>query len=302
MTNFLKFLKRTQKTSPIVNSPVQEIVAEDIMAEKFNNMDSSVIMEQLATNIKDANILFVDDNRDLLTFVSSVLVDYAKNVYTAIDAYKALDCLTINHVDIVVSDVMMPGMDGFELCKYIKNNVLISHIPVILLTARVDKASQEEGYKNGADDYVLKPFKEETLINSICTLLKRRSDAKDIFLSSGSSIAEISTYSTADEAFMNKFHGFVCERSSDPNFGVEELANLMEMSHSMLYNKVLQLTGMNPNNYIGRVRLEDAITLLKTSSLSMAEIAEKTGFSNPRYFSTAFKTYTGTSPLKYRKQ
>ena len=249
------------------------------------------------------SVLVVDDNPDLTDFLKKSLGEYFKRVVIASDGMEALQ-LTKSHVpDIIVSDVMMPRMNGYELCKNIKEDITISHIPIILLTARDDKQSQLSGYKNGADAYLTKPFEIEMLMEIIRNRLKNRESIKKRYLNTGLVPApEESTFSQADETFLLKLNKIIQEHLDSSNLDVTFICKEIGMSRASLYNKLKALTDMGANDYINKFRMEKAITLITSTALSFTEIAEKVGFTTSRYFSTAFKQYTGETPTQYKEK
>lgn len=251
---------------------------------------------------KDYSLLVVDDNQDLIDFLRDTMKVHFKQVYTAADGVEALEIVRKYQPDIVVSDVMMPRMNGYELCKQIKENIDISHIPVILLTARDDEQSQLHGYKIGADGYLTKPFEEEMLLELIRSRLRNREQTKVRYLNAGLLPApEESTFSQADETFLLKLNKIIVENLDSSVLDIAFLCKEMYMSRATLYNKLKALTDMGANDYINKFRLERAIQLITTTDLNFTEIAERTGFSTSRYFSTAFKQYTGETPTQYKE-
>lgn len=249
------------------------------------------------------SVLVVDDNPDLTDFLKKSLGEYFKRVIIASDGVEALQ-LTRSHVpDIIVSDVMMPRMNGYELCKNIKEDITISHIPIVLLTARDDKQSQLSGYKNGADAYLTKPFEIEMLMEIIRNRLKNRESIKKRYLNAGLVPApEESTFSQADETFLLKLNKIIQENLDNSNLDVTLICKEIGMSRASLYNKLKALTDMGANDYINKFRMEKAITLITHTDMSFTEIAEKIGFTTSRYFSTAFKQYTGETPTQYKER
>ena len=249
------------------------------------------------------SVLVVDDNPDLTDFLKKSLGEYFKRVIIASDGVEALQ-LTRSHVpDIIVSDVMMPRMNGYELCKNIKEDITISHIPIVLLTARDDKQSQLSGYKNGADAYLTKPFEIEMLMEIIRNRLKNRESIKKRYLNAGLVPApEESTFSQADETFLLKLNKIIQENLDNSNLDVTLICKEIGMSRASLYNKLKALTDMGANDYINKFRREKAITLITHTDMSFTEIAEKIGFTTSRYFSTAFKQYTGETPTQYKER
>ena len=249
------------------------------------------------------SVLVVDDNPDLTDFLKKSLGEYFKRVIIASDGVEALQ-LTRSHVpDIIVSDVMMPRMNGYELCKNIKEDITISHIPIVLLTARDDKQSQLSGYKNGADAYLTKPFEVEMLMEIIRNRLKNRESIKKRYLNTGLVPApEESTFSQADETFLLKLNKIIQENLDNSNLDVTLICKEIGMSRASLYNKLKALTDMGANDYINKFRMEKAITLITHTDMSFTEITEKIGFTTSRYFSTAFKQYTGETPTQYKER
>lgn len=254
-------------------------------------------------DLKDANILIVEDDIELRGYVRDELKEDVKQVFVAGNGVEAIEVLNRQNVDIIVSDVMMPEMDGFALCRYVKTTVAISHIPVILLTARTDENSRILGYKNGADDYMTKPFELNNLKTSITNLFLSRALVRKRYTTEGAiPDSKETTFSSADENFMNAFEKLVRDNISNAELDMRMLVEGMNMSRTVLYNKVKQLTGMNLQNYVNKCRMEYVIEKMKTTDLPLAEIAEQSGFNSPRYFSTSFKNYTGMTPSQYKKE
>lgn len=248
-------------------------------------------------------ILVVDDNPDLTDFLKKSLGEYFKRVIIASDGVEALQLIKSHTPDIVISDVMMPRMNGYELCKSMKEDIPISHIPIILLTARDDKQSQLSGYKNGADAYLTKPFDIEMLMEIIRNRLKNRESIKKRYLNAGLVPApEECTFSLADETFLLKLNKIILENLDNGNLDVTLICKEIGMSRASLYNKLKALTDMGANDYINKFRMEKAITLITSTDMSFTEIAEKVGFTTSRYFSTAFKQYTGETPTQYKEK
>ena len=205
--------------------------------------------------------------------------------------------------DIVISDVMMPRMNGFQLCQKMKEKLETSHIPIILLTAREDSMSETSGYKTGADGYLPKPFELDTLVAFIKSKLKNREHMRRRYLNAGNMpMPEENTYSLADEYLLLKLNGIIQEHLAEENLDITLLCRELAVSRASLYQKVKALTGLGANEYINKLRLEKAMALISNTSLSFSEIADQVGFTTPSYFSTAFKQYTGLTPTQYRKK
>ena len=193
-------------------------------------------------------------------------------------------------------------MNGYELCKQIKENLDISHTPVILLTARDDEESRLYGYKNGADAYLTKPFEVSMLYAIIRSQLGNRERMRTRYAKAGPlPHPEESTFSSADEDFLNRLNKVITDHLDNEQMGIPFICSEIGISRASLYNKLKALTDMGANDYITKIRMEKAIWLIIHTELSVNEIADQTGFSTARYFSTVFKQYTGYSPTQYRE-
>lgn len=271
-------------------APTQEV--ESLPTESLNREDTP-----------NYTLLLVDDNKDLTDYLSSALKHQFKEVWVAHDGEKALDICRKSAPDIVVSDIQMPRMNGYELCKQIKEDLTISHIPVILLTARNDEESQIFGYKNGADAYLTKPFEVDILYTLIQSQLQNRQRMRTRYAEAGPlPEPQESTFSSADEKFLNRLNKLISDNLDNPQLGVPFLCTELGISRAGLYNKLKALAGMGANDYITKLRIERATWLLTHTSLSITEISDQTGFSTPRYFSTVFKQYMGCSPTQYKEE
>lgn len=247
-------------------------------------------------------LLIVEDNKDLIDYLHSSLKMKFKEIFVAYDGREALQLCREVAPDIIVSDIQMPHMDGYTLCRNIKEDLEISHIPVILLTARNDEDSRTLGYKNGADAYLTKPFEINTLYALMQSLLRNRKRMLSRYKTKGPlPLPEESTFSAVDEEFLKNINALIIAHLDSQELGVPFLCSALGLSSASLYNKLKTLTGMGANNYITKIRLEQAIELLTHSSLKINEIADRTGFSTSRYFSTAFKQYMGCSPTVYKQ-
>ena len=279
------------------------IVARPYLNELLHLPQTDELHETSGEDMKKYVILVVEDDPELRRYLKEALTPGFKRIYVANDGQEALE-MTIRYLpDIVISDVMMPRMDGFELCKQIKNNIEVSHIPVILLTARTDTESSKLGYKLGADVYLPKPFDLDFLQTVIQNLLKNRGAVKRRYKEQLAVIApEEDTISHADEKFIHALNGLINDKIADPNLDVAFVAGQMAMSRATLYNKVKALTGVSVGDYINKFRMIRAAELLANKDYSILEISEKVGFSSQRYFSTAFKQVYGTTPTQYRQE
>ena len=248
-------------------------------------------------------ILIVEDEKELREYLIESFTETFKKVYAADNAISALETCRKKQPSIIVSDVMMPQMDGFELCRQIKNDIRISHIPVILLTARYDQTGITTGYKSGADSYIPKPFDLAFLKVVVGNILKNREKIHSQYVTvTGSPSLLDLTNSKADEDFMKKINAVIHENLSDEEFSVQQLADAMIVSRSSLYSKIKIITGMGVNDYINRLRIEQAMSLLVNTNLNINEISCEVGFTYPRYFSSTFKSMTGMTPKQFRNE
>lgn len=248
-------------------------------------------------------ILIVEDEKELREYLIESFTGTFKKVYAADNAISALETCRKKQPSIIVSDVMMPQMDGFELCRQIKNDIRISHIPVILLTARYDQTGITTGYKSGADSYIPKPFDLAFLKVVVGNILKNREKIHSQYVTvTGSPSLLDLTNSKADEDFMKKINAVIHENLSDEGFSVQQLADAMIVSRSSLYSKIKIITGMGVNDYINRLRIEQAMSLLVNTNLNINEISCEVGFTYPRYFSSTFKNMTGMTPKQFRNE
>ena len=271
--------------------------------ELLSSPEEEEKIESEAFSLQGYSLLIVEDKQDLREFLKSALKDKFKKIYQAENGLVALEVIKQQQPDIIVSDVMMPQMNGYQLCKEIKENLNISHIPVILLTARADSESQMLGYKLGADAYLPKPFEMEMLLSVIQNQMRNREYIKSRYRGNQFILSpQEATFSNADEQFMIKLNEMIDQNLSQPDLDVKFLTAQMAMSRTSLYNKVKELTGMGANDYINRRRIDKAIILLTQSGMSITEISEQVGFTYQRYFSTLFKEMKGMTPSQFRAQ
>ena len=201
--------------------------------------------------------------------------------------------------DLIISDIMMPGIDGIELCHRIKTNLQTSHIPVILLTARASDESKMMGYEAGADSYISKPFSVDVLLTRVRKLIeqqKKRQESfhKEIVVTPGNI-----TITSLDEQLVQKALECVERNMDNTEYSVEELSAELAMTRATLYRKLQGITGQTPKDFIRSIRLKRAAQLLRDSDLSVSEIADHVGFSTPRYFAKLFKETFGVLPSQY---
>ena len=273
------------------------------MAEStdFGTIEEPAQADEVDFDTKSMTLLIVDDQDDILQFIKDEYSTLFKTIYTAHDGKEALDLVRQRMPNVVVSDIMMPRMNGFELCKTIKTDLELSSIPVILLTSRSDPKNQDMGYKMGADSFLPKPFDSKLLYKIIRSQLKNRYEIKRQYATSFfTAISEDQTFSAADEQFVLKLNRFIRENLSNTMLGVDMIVDHMNVSRTTLFNKMNNLVGASTNKYIRRIRIDVAKEMLSKTNKSVGIIAEETGFSESQYFSTVFKQETGMTPSQFK--
>ncbi len=246
-------------------------------------------------------VLIVEDQDDMRHFIARELAE-TYQVLEAENGKVALDLVRKNTVNLIISDVMMPIMDGFELCNEVKNDVNVSHIPFILLTAQHNLQSRLKGLNTGADAYMEKPFSIELLTAQVSNLLKSRELLNKTYLEKPLAPVASLAISPVDDIFLRKLNDYLEENLSNEALSVEMLADTMGMSTSSLYRKVKGLSGLSPNDFIRIARLKKAILLMQNGENRINEIAFQVGFSSPAYFSTCFQKQYGKTPSEYLRQ
>jgi ligand-binding sensor domain-containing protein/signal transduction histidine kinase/CheY-like chemotaxis protein len=243
-------------------------------------------------------ILIVEDNKEILNYLQKELsINY--NIKKAYNGQEALDILLNDHIQLVISDIMMPIMDGIELCKKMKNDFQFSHIPIILLTAKNSINSKIEGLEVGADAYIEKPFSFEYLLAQINNLLINRNIIKEYFARSPLSHIKGIAYSKADKDFLEKLNSIIYEHITDMDLDVDQLSSMMNMSRPTLYRKIKGLSNLTPNELINLSRLKKAAELLAEGDYKINEVANMVGYSMPTNFSRDFQKQFGVSPSSY---
>ncbi len=258
---------------------------------------SKIVLENLE---KDSFplLLIVEDNKDVRYYIK----DNLKKDYRILEAVDGEDGWTksIDQIpDLIVSDVMMPKMDGFKLCEKLKTDERTSHIPVILLTAKAAKSDKLEGYEIGADEYLMKPFEPDELRARIKNLIVQRKRLHEHFRKKGILDTEQSKITPVDKKFLQKVYDIIKKNVADSSFDIESLAKNLGVSRSVLHRKIVSLIGEAPGELIRQVRLKKAAELIEQKFGNLSEIALEVGFNNPAYFSEAFKKQYGMTPSQY---
>ncbi|WP_299553814.1 hybrid sensor histidine kinase/response regulator transcription factor [Seonamhaeicola sp.] len=288
----------------------EKFYSDDEIADSFVDTDISmdeikegeiVNAEHLNTNLSNIKpiLLIVEDNFEIRNLIKDLFLNDFK-IITSSNGMEGCKKAFEDIPDIIISDIMMPEMNGLELCKTLKTDVRTSHIPIILLTARGSHAFQIEGLEYGADDYVTKPFNLDILKARVKNLIESRKALRETFTKEVLLKPKDVAINNVDEIFIEKIMGLIEEHMADSKFTVAKLAKEIGMSHSVLYRKIMALTGQNINEFLKSVKLSRAAQLIHDSNYTINEISDLTGFSNPKYFSTCFKKKYGVTPTRYR--
>lgn len=243
-------------------------------------------------------VLLVDDHEEILEFISDDLSENFQ-VITATSGLEGLRVLSEQLVHLVISDVMMPEMDGFEFCKVIKSSVEFSHIPIILLTAKNTMQAKIEGLGLGADVYLEKPFSPEFLQVQVSSLIENRNKIKAYFSNSPLLHLKYVAHSRADEQFLEKIQVIIDKNLSNPDLDVDHLADQMHMSRPTFYRKIKSISNLSPNELINRSRLKKAAELLSQGDHKIYEVSEMVGYNSQTHFGRVFARQFGMSPTEY---
>jgi len=254
-----------------------------------------------ANDKRNLVILLVEDNEELLSFISEKLQTMF-SVKTATNGVEALEMLQTCSVDIVITDIMMPKMDGLELCQHIKSDIDTSHIPVVLLTAKNDLDSKVKGLKIGADAYIEKPFSFKYLVAQITSIADNRIREREAFSKKPFMSTQNFGISKADQAIIDKIIKTIEDNFTNHNFGVELLAEKVCMSRSSLHRKIKAVTGNSPTDFIRLVRLKKSCELISEGSYRIGEVCYLVGINSPSYFIKLFQKQFGMSPKEFEKQ
>ncbi len=274
------------------NNEIFDVNSNLVKDENQPKLKAKKILQ--STTLKE-KILVIEDNKELRNFI----VEYLSDTYKVYEAENGLEGLQIcRQVKpmLCVADIKMPVKDGFEFCMELKKDELISHIPVILLTALSENENIIKGYKLGADGYVVKPFDPSLLEIRIQNIIKSRLDLKAKFSGEVESQINILSHSPVDEQFINKLSLLIEENIDKPELRIDFLCKEMGTSSSKLYRKIKELTNLSPNEFVRTLRLKKSAQLLKTKEYNVSEVSDIVGFNDPLYFSRCFKKQFGISP------
>lgn len=266
--------------------------------EQEDHEDKAAIKDHIPDTAKDKPvILIVEDNDDLRKYISRNLeknydILFAENGEIGLD--KAHESIP----DLVISDVMMPEMDGMEMCRNLKTDEKTDHIPVIMLTAKADRDSKLEGLETGADDYLVKPFDTEELKVRVRKLLEQRRKLREKFRKEFSADLEY-IETTPEDKFFKKVHEILQNHISEPEYTIEQLAGELNLSRSQVFRKVMAVTSFSPNELLRNLRLKKAAILFQNGHKNIAQVGYQVGFNNPSYFAKCFNELFGMNPSRY---
>lgn len=244
------------------------------------------------------SLLIIDDNKEILELLSEIFAD-TYTIHTAESGELAQIILDNEIIHLIISDVMMPEIDGFELCKLLKSNVNYCHIPIILLTSKNTFNAQIEGLENGADAYIQKPFSQLLLQTQVANLLQNRLKINDHFASSPFEDVRVMAHSKTDEIFLKKLDDYIRKNMKDPDLDVDQLAYHMNMSRPTFYRKIKSLSALAPKELIDVTRLKKAASLIAENQFSLYEIGNMVGYRSQSVFTKSFQRYFKLSPRDY---
>ncbi|MEX0314956.1 MAG: two-component regulator propeller domain-containing protein [Allomuricauda sp.] len=287
----LPIIKEFYSKNDLINNESVDVVtsSESILPPRPNAKDEKEL----------PLLLIVEDNQEIRTLLEDSFRE-SYNVYSSINGSEGIEVARDIIPDIVISDITMPIMNGLELCEKLKTDQRTSHIPIILLTARSSHTFKLEGYQHGADEYITKPFDLGLLKIRIKNLIESRQALREKFKKEIILKPKDIAINNADEMFLEKIMDIIEKNMANTKYSISMLAKDIGMSHSVLYRKIIALTNQNINDFVKSMRLKRAAELIQKSDFTINEISDRTGFSNPKYFSTCFKNEYGKTPSQYR--
>ena len=274
-----------------------EAVVETVSAE-----DAESISDERGDPGWEAySVLVVEDNPEMCAFIRRQ-VSESYSVLTAGNGVEALELLEKNYVNVIISDIMMPKMDGIEFCRQVKTDLRYSHIPLILLSAKTNLRSKISGMDAGADAYVEKPFSSDYLLSVIANLIKSRQMLSEAFSKNPLVLANTVATSSVDTDFIVRLQEIIQANLSDPEFKINDIAEMVHMSRASFYRKIKGVLNMTPNDYLRLERLKTAARLLRDKRYHINEVCYMVGFSSTSYFAKCFQKQFGVLPKKYASE
>ena len=290
-------------TSITISLPIVEIddAISEVLPENGGDKKDTESQEELVLELdeENKNLLIVEDNLEMQAFLKRSLEDIY-NVVIANNGKEGLEALENKEIDVILSDIMMPEMDGIEFCNRVKNSLLWNHIPFILLTAKTNVSSKIEALDVGADAYVEKPFSFSFLEAQIRNLIESRKKLLKKFSETPFVSLKTIGKSEADQEFLTNLHEIIEQNISNERFSIDQLASALNISNSGLFTKIKNLTSTTPNKLLLLVRLKKASELLIENNYRINEICYMVGFNNPSYFAKCFQKQYGVLPKDFR--
>jgi len=297
---------------PLVYNPPQEQIKNEKFVDHivdFNHENASIYIDSQNFELFNYNdngpekkylMMVVEDNKELASFIAHhfSIVFKVKVAYDGEDAFEKIKKL---HPDIIISDIMMPRMDGFTLCNLIKESFETCHIPVILLTAKVGDEFKIEGLYKGADAYIEKPFNLKELDLIVRNILRSKEKLRKHLATIDSLKEKVGELGNKDQIFIKKLTETIYKYLDDNSLDVEKLCKEVNVSRTLLHIKLKKIAGLSATEFINNIRLNEAKRMLEEGSFSISEIAYKVGYSDPAYFSKSFKKLFGKTPSEMSK-
>ncbi len=297
--------KQKEGTTFTVNLPIQNNSTDSETVHKIPFIEDLNYIADFESQKKGKTshtILLVEDNKEIRTFIKLILGNFY-TIYTANNGVEGLKIANNKNIDFIISDVMMPKMDGFEFCKHIKNDIKTSHIPFVIISAKTETKDKVEAYKLGVDAYLFKPFNKEELLLIIKNLLNKKQEQLAYFsklLHLKQEHTEEPDISELDINLIKNIQEFALDNGK--KMSIDELAHSLYTSRTQLHRKIKSLTGMSITSYLNHIKVEKAKKLLTTTQLTISEIAYDVGFEDAAYFSRIFKKIAKISPVDYRQK
>ncbi len=289
----------------------QEIFTETIYIDNWQHAEKPEISDEIIVHEEQDQegfiesdgtlVLLIEDDIDILNYLEDELSGFYQ-ILTANNGTDGWKLAFERTPDLIVSDIMMPGIDGLQLCKKVKSTIETSHIPVILLTARTMIEQEIEGLETGADEYIHKPFHPRLLKLKVDKIIEAREALKQQFIKNTSFTAKEITVTSADEKFLQKAIDFVKDNLADTDLNIEKMSSTLNISRVHLYRKLKAITNQNPTEFIRTIRLKQAAYLLSLGKLNVSEIAYSVGFNSHQYFTNSFQKYFNMSPTEYSQK
>lgn len=296
------YVQSTQKEGSvfILELPIIEPKEDENSLKDENKTTKSSTDEVEIIETEDSQtILIVEDNKELRDFMKDCLEDH----YTIIESENGLDALKLldsNNFDVIISDIMMPKMDGLEFCHELKSDPAYSHIPIILLSAKTDTTTKIEGLKKGADIYMEKPFSIEQLKAQVASIIENRANVREKLRQAPLVYFKQNTNDSHENAdFVERLNNFILQNMSDENFSIDSLSREFAISRTNFQKKIKSITGITPNDYIKLIRLNKSAELLSTGKYRINEVCLEVGFNTPSYFSKCFYEHFGKLPKDF---